>query len=399
MIVFVVNCGSSSVKARLVDTATGECVARSSVDRLADPASGIVTVEHRGQEAQCRGVEEDTHVGALRLLREAMPESAHAEAVGHRVVHGGEKHRQSVVITREVVEEIGELCGLAPLHNPPSLAGIRGALELFPDLPQVAVFDTAFHASIPDHAYRYAVPERLYTQHGVRRYGFHGISHRYVADTAARMLRRDDLRLVSLHLGNGCSAAAIRGHVSLDTSMGMTPLEGLIMGTRSGDIDPALPELIGRLEALSPGDVTELLTRESGLGALSGGMVDMRDIESARATDDRARLAFEAFCYRVRKYVGAYASVLGGLDVLAFTGGIGENSAAIRATVCGKLGFLGVQLDPDANSHPAGALRDIAQAEAPARVLVVAANEELVIARETEATLTGAARSEARQCS
>lgn len=386
MLVLVLNCGSSSVKMRLVDTATGAWLARGLVDRIGEPEPGTRSVERPGQPARKTGVQAADHSVALRLLLEELPEASRAAAVGHRVVHGGERYTGSVRITPEVLRELEPLSRLAPLHNPPNLVGIRIAQQHWPDLPQVAAFDTAFHSTLPDYAYRYAVPEAWYRDLGVRRYGFHGLSHRYVAERATARLGRDNLRLVSLHLGNGCSAAAVRGRTCLDTSMGMTPLEGLVMGTRSGDLDASVPLLVQAELGLLSAEVDRILNRDSGLEALAG-TLDMRDIQAELSTSAGAKLAFELFCYRVRKYVGAYASVLGGLDALAFTAGIGENSSVVRDEICRGLESLGVRLDEAANGENRGDERDVAHPSAPVRVLVIPADEELVIARETEAVL------------
>lgn len=388
MLVFVFNCGSSSVRLSLIDTVSGAWRAKGSVDRIGDPdRPGTGKVQRAGEAprtVETRGsYEEAVHW----LVGEMHPENP-PEAIGHRVVHGGEEYEKPVVVTPEVLEDLDRLSRLAPLHNPPNVAGIRLAGTLFPDLPQVAVFDTAFHATLPDYAYRYAIPERFYREDGIRRYGFHGTSHRYVSERAAAMLGRTDLRIVTLHLGNGCSVAAVRAGKSLDTSMGMTPLEGLVMGTRSGDLDPSIPLLLQESGGLTAAEVDRILNHEGGLEALSGGLSDMRDIERERAAgNDRARLAFDAFCYRVRKYVGGYAAVVGGLDALVFTAGIGENSAAVRAAVCAGLEFLGLRLDEARNGQNTSEERDISAPDSSARILVIPTNEELLIARDTEAAL------------
>jgi acetate kinase len=310
-------------------------------------------------------------------------------AVGHRVVHGGEKFVQPTLITDDVLKEVEKMSQLAPLHNPPNLEGIRACLRLMPGVPQVAVFDTAFHATIPDYAYMYALPYDYYTAFGVRRYGFHGTSHQYVAGIALDMLATQGVapeasRIVTCHLGNGCSMAAIRGGRVVDTSMGLTPAEGLVMGTRSGDLDPAILVYLARRLDAGVSDIDRIINKESGLLGLSGLSSDMRDIEEAAAMGNaRAELALAVFCYRIRKYVGAYAAAMGGLDAIVFTAGIGENSPVIRERVCRELGFLGVELDKTKNESERGRAVNLATPASRVRVLLVPTNEERMIARET----------------
>lgn len=392
MRVLVLNCGSSSVKMALIDPASRQRLFRGQVERIGQEG-GMEGEARWGDGPETRELLPPGDYGtAIRWLAERLDPALPPDAVGHRVVHGGEAYVGPVIVDDAVAADLERLSRLAPLHNPPNLAGIRAARELFPRLPQVAVFDTAFHASLPERAFRYALPERFYRELGVRRYGFHGLSHRYVAERVAAILGRADLRLVSLHLGAGCSAAAIAGGRSLDTSMGMTPLEGLVMGTRCGDLDPAIPLLLQTQAGVSPEAVDRILNHESGLRALADGRQDMREVLAAmRAGDPAACLAFDLFCYRVRKYVGAYAAALGGLDVLAFTAGIGENSAEVRAAVCSELGFLGVRLDPARNRETREDEREIGAADAPVRVLVIPTDEEWVIARDTEARIAAAA--------
>jgi acetate kinase len=390
MLVLVLNCGSSSVKVTLIDPESGAPAFRGSVDRVgAEEGESARRWDDGAGERTVRAAPGD-YREAIAWLAERLPAGAAPDAVGHRVVHGGEEYVRPVLVDAEVLADLARCSDLAPLHNPPNLVGISAATELFSGLPQVAVFDTAFHSAIPPHAYRYAVPEEFYRRHGVRRYGFHGLSHRYVSERAAEMLGRSDLRLVTLHLGNGCSAAAVRGGVSIDTSMGLTPLEGLVMGTRSGDLDPAVPLLLQSLTGRTVVQVEDLLNNASGLEALSGGHSDMRDVERlAAAGDERARLAFEVFCYRARKYAGAYAAALGGLDALVFTAGIGENSAAVRESVCAGLEFLGLRLDATLNRASGKNDRDVGAADSGVRVLVIPTNEELVIARDTLRVVSG----------
>lgn len=386
MRILVLNCGSSSVKLRLADSDTGEWFVRGSVERIGAPDSRG-RIDRPGELPRTESIPAPDFGTAIRWLEGVLAPDERPEAVGHRVVHGGERYVRPVPVDDRVLAELEAISYLAPLHNPQSLEGIRTARDLFPGLPQVAVFDTAFHATLPEHAYRYAVPERYYREHGIRRYGFHGLNHRHVSERAAARLGRGDLRLVSLHLGNGCSACAVRSGCSVDTSMGLTPLAGLVMGTRAGDVDPSVPLRLLEL-GYTAAEVDTLLNHESGLKALSGGLTDMRDIEAAAAGGDHAAiLAFTLFCYRARQYVGAYAAALGGLDALVFTAGIGEHSASVRAEVCRGLEHLGVRVDPELNRSAAGTECDLAPRGAPARVLVVPADEERIIARDTAAVV------------
>ncbi|HUH02066.1 MAG TPA: acetate/propionate family kinase [Kofleriaceae bacterium] len=374
MNVLVINCGSSSVKYQVVTTGDGRAVATGKVERL--------------------GGEGGTHADAIRKIL-----GEHAaltiDAVGHRVVHGGEKFHDACAIDDEVIAAIEACVPLAPLHNPANLAGIRAAREALPALTHVAVFDTAFHARMPRRARAYAIDPDLAAAHGIRRYGFHGTSHRYVAQRAAEYLERplEELRLVTCHLGNGASACAIEFGHSMDTSMGMTPLEGLVMGTRSGDLDPGVVLALARAQGLE--QVDALLNRSSGLAGLSGHGNDLRDIQARAAEgDDRARLALNVFAHRVRKYIGAYAAVMGGVDAVVLTGGIGENSAEMRHRILQRLEFLGLRLHEDRNLDAAVGherpVADISADNARVRALVVATNEELRIARDTAAVVAGA---------
>ena len=391
--VLVVNAGSSSLKYQLVDAATGSPLAKGSVERIGERRS-TTTHESSGE----------THTGQQTLAshREALAAVAEAFrrfgpsfdevgllAVGHRVVHGGDRFSDPVVVTDDVLAAIEDLEPLAPLHNPANLEGIRVSRERFPDVPQVAVFDTAFHQAMPAHSYTYAVPKAWREEHLVRRYGFHGTSFAYVSRRAAAVLghRIEDANLVVLHLGNGASAAAIAGGRSVDTSMGLTPLEGLVMGTRSGDIDPGLFSFMVRT-GMSADAVDAALNRESGLKGLSG-TNDFREVDELVATNDPdGKLAFDVTAYRLRKYVGAYAVALGRLDALVFTAGIGEHAPRLRAAVCHGLGILGIQLDDEANLAPGGGERRISTKASSVAVLVVPTNEELEIARQAAAVVT-----------
>lgn len=410
MNVLVLNCGSSTIKFQLI--ATDMTLIEQNADRRL--AQGVI--ERIGGEAILtvkagRG-EKQRSTASLRDVRSAVDyitrwatsnESglqeiksiADIQAVGHRVVHGGERFTQSVVITDEVLRGIEDCIDLAPLHNPANIRGIVAARELFgAGLPQVAVFDTAFHQTLPEHAYLYALPYQLYRRHRVRRYGFHGVSHRYVAYRyrQIRNIQRDETNIITLHLGNGCSAAAIRGGNSIDTSMGLTPLEGLVMGTRSGDLDPAILDFIAVKEGLSLQQVETLLNTQSGLIGISGLTGDMRELlaEADENSDRRALLAIEIFCYRVRKYIGAYLAAMGGADALVFTGGIGENSWQVRARISEGLGCMGLELDESRNrDHTGGREGLITKDGSRLAAYVIPTDEELLIARDTVRCVLG----------
>ena len=329
-------------------------------------------------------------IGDVLRLSGALGDTGELFGIGHRVVHGGEAFRQPALINKEVIETIRRLIPLAPLHNPANLLGIEVTLEQAPQVPQVAVFDTAFHQSIPVQAFRYAIPQDLYEAHHIRRYGFHGTSHYYVAKQAAGMLNRqlESLHLITLHLGNGASAAAVKDGRSIDTSMGMTPLEGLIMGTRSGDIDPAIVFYLKRKTGLSRDDVESILNRQSGLKGICG-VNDMRQIgELADQGDAPAQLAIEMYCYRIKKYIGAYCAVLGQLDAVIFTGGVGENAGFIRAGACAGLAHLGIEIDAEQNKRRSKKAFEIQSQNSPVRVLVIPTNEELEIAEQTVQRIT-----------
>lgn len=379
--VLVVNCGSSSLKAALVDPAAGSILRHALAERLGEERAQL-----KLDDGQVEPLARDVDHGAAldRVLAHfAAPEIV---AVGHRVVHGGEHFSESAVIDAATIEAIEACSALAPLHNPPNLLGIAAARRRFADVPHVAVFDTAFHHSMPEHAYLYALPYALYEQHQIRRYGFHGTSHRYVAGEAAARLGRplDELELVTAHLGNGCSACAVRRGRSNDTTMGFTPLEGLMMGTRSGDVDPNLHQFLVEKTGRSLAEVTSLLTRESGLLGVSGLSNDMRTLLEAKERGEaRAKLAVDLFCYRLAKGLLGLCAALERVDALVFTGGIGEHAAAIRAETLASLRILGPVLDPELNrSHGAGAAGRITRADSKLLALVVPTNEELVIARE-----------------
>jgi acetate kinase len=396
-LVLVLNTGSSSIKYQLLEMSSGEMLVTGLLQGVGEDTS---TLSHRPSRGEPVTIDEPVadHAAGFALIRRAFERSggmpAELAGIGHRVVHGGVRFGAATLIDDDVIAAIEKLVPLAPLHNPSNLTGIRLAGELYPDVPQVAVFDTAFHCTMPATAYRYALPGELAGRLGIRRYGFHGTSHEYVSRTAAEHLRSEhlardpaELKLITLHLGNGASVAAIDGGRSVDTSMGMTPLEGLVMGTRSGDLDPAAVLYLQREGGLSADEVDGLLNTRSGLKGLAGSNDVRRLIERADGGDEAAVAALEIFCYRIRKYIGAYAVTLGRLVGLVFTGGIGENSARIRAQVCAGLGLLGLRLDPELNTRRSSAVRVVSAADSAVPVLVVATNEELEIARQSLALI------------
>ncbi|MCD0161885.1 acetate kinase [Deinococcus sp. 6YEL10] len=392
----VLNCGSSSVKFALLDVRSGAVGLSGLAERLGSgDASARLDLPGGRRSVPLPG---GTYAEAFAVIAGALDElgvRGDVGAVGHRVVHGGERFSEPALITPEVLDAVRACVPLAPLHNPANIAGIEAARAAFPHLPQVAVFDTAFHQSMPEVAFRYAVPEAWYRQHGVRRYGFHGTSHAFVAAEAAQVLGRplEDLNLVTAHLGNGCSVCAVSGGRSVDTSMGLTPLEGLVMGTRSGDVDPGLHDFIARQAGLSLSEVTAALNRESGLLGLSGLSNDMRELEEAAARGHAgARLALEAFVYRLAKQMAGMAVALGRVDALVFTGGIGENSAAVRGAVLARLGVLGAAVDPALNARAVRGESGRISPEGTLPALVINTNEELMIARQTQDVLAGQAQ-------
>jgi acetate kinase len=373
--ILVLNSGSSSIKYALFATGSLAELRGGIVERIGEPGTSSVP-DHR--EGFRRVMSDLLDSGAIR-------EPAGLSGIGHRVVHGGERFREPVRVDGGVVEAIREMIPFAPLHNPGNLQGIEVALGMCPGVPQVAVFDTAFHQTMPPRAFHYALPLALYTSHRVRRYGFHGTSHAHVARRAAEHLGipPGSLNLITLHLGNGASAAAIRGGESVDTSMGMTPLEGLIMGTRCGDLDPAVPFFLGEATGKPPGELLSLLNEESGLKGICGAN-DMREVHrKAAGGDPSASLAIDMYSYRVKKYIGAYTAALDRVDALVFTGGIGENDADVRRRACEGLERLGIALDQGRNDSPSSAPREIQREGMPVKVLVIPTNEELEIALQT----------------
>lgn len=404
MHILVLNCGSSTLKFQLIETdpqkATNDndrrC-AHGQVERIGGAA--VITFTAEGHSPFRSAMPIKNIKAALDKIIEWLVSDASKiqsiqgladiDAVGHRVVHGGERFSESVLVTDDVLRGIEDCIDLAPLHNPANLAGIQAAKEIFgAKLPQAAVFDTAFHQTLPEHAYLYALPYQMYRRHRIRRYGFHGTSHRYVAHRyrTIRNIPRDEVNIITLHLGNGCSVAAIKGGRSIDTSMGFTPLEGLVMGTRSGDLDPAIVEFISSKEGMTVHEVETMLNTHSGLLGVSGMTNDMRELlaESEENKDRRAALAIELFCYRARKYIGSYLAAMNGADAIIFTGGIGENSPRIREMIVDKLSFLGIMLDRAANEeHHDGKEGVITTAGSKIAVYIVPTNEELLIARDT----------------
>ncbi|MEK5476651.1 acetate kinase [Paenibacillus sp. FSL R5-0407] len=393
MKVLVINAGSSSLKYQLYDMTDESVLAKGLVERIGMDSS-ILTHKPTGKEEVTEVSDILEHTTAIRKVLEKLVDKEHGvlasideiDAVGHRVVHGGEAFKGSALITGEAKSEIRRLFDLAPLHNPACMMGIQAAEANLPNVPQTVVFDTAFHQTMPEKAYLYAIPKVLYKKHKVRRYGFHGTSHEYVSKTAAEFLERkiEDLKIITCHIGNGASLTAVMDGVSVDTSMGMTPLEGLIMGTRSGDLDPAIVPFVMNKEELTINEVNSMLNKHSGLLAISGSSSDMRDITDGMAEGEpNATLAFEMYEYRLRKYIGSYAAAMNGVDVIVFTAGVGENSAIVREKVCENLTYLGVEIDKELNKIRSGDPRRISTSNSKVEVLVVPTNEELVIARDT----------------
>jgi len=396
MKVLVLNCGSSSIKYQLLDMDTETVLAIGKVERVGmDDA--IFEYQAKGEKIKEVTSILDHTTGVKRVLA-ALADPEHGvisdpkeiAAVGHRVVHGAEDFTGSVIITDEVKRTLRELFDIAPLHNPPNLTGILAAEAALPDAVQVGVFDTAFHATMPPVAYLYAIPYVMYTRHRIRRYGFHGTSHKYVSQQAAKFLGKEpeELKIITCHLGNGSSIAAVKHGKSVDTSMGFTPLEGLVMGTRSGDLDPGVIKQIMAKEDLTIQEVDSMLNKHSGMLGVSGVSGDMRQIEEEMAKgNERAKIAWGMFEYRVRKYIGAYAAAMDGVDVIVFTGGIGENDAMLREAVCRNLTFLGITFDPEGNKGKGE--RRISGPDSKVEVLVIPTNEELMIAREAKALVAG----------
>lgn len=392
MKIFVLNCGSSSIKYQLVENTSKKVLARGVLERIGMDGSFL---KHYSTYDYAIEIKRPIakHIEGIQLILKTLvdkeigviKEVTDIDAFGHRVVHGGEAFQESTIITSSVIDDIKKCITMAPLHNPANLAGIKACMELMPHVPHVAVFDTAFHQTIPAKAYLYGLPYELYIKYGLRKYGFHGISHQYVAEAAAEYLGKSlaDLRLVTCHLGNGASVAAIKQGKSIDTSMGFTPLEGLVMGTRCGEVDPAIIPFIMDREDMTGKQVYQYLNNKAGVLGISGLSSDFRDLEkAAEQGDERAQLAMDIFSYRVKKYIGAYAAAMGGLDAIIFTAGLGENSPAIRKNICSGLEFLGAELDEEKNLMRGG-LREIGSSGDRVKLLVIPTNEEIVIAEET----------------
>ena len=391
MNILVINCGSSSLKYQLINSETEGVLAKGLCERIG--IDGMLTYQPEGGEKEKSEIAMPTHTEAINAVLAALTNEksgvikslSEVGAVGHRVVHGGEKFTSSCLINDETMKAIEECNDLAPLHNPANLIGIRACQELMPGVPMVAVFDTAFHQTMPDVAYTYGIPYEYYEKYKVRRYGFHGTSHSYVSKRTAEIVGKpyDQMKIIVCHLGNGASISAVNCGKSVDTSMGLTPLEGLVMGTRSGDLDPAIIDFVGKKEGLSLDEMNEVLNKKSGMLGISGVSSDGRDLEAAAETGNkRAQLALDVFDYRVIKYIGAYAAAMNGVDAIAFTAGIGENNIKMRKDVCSSLTYLGVKLDEEKN-NVRGEERIISADDSKVQVLLVPTNEELAIARET----------------
>ena len=393
MNILVINCGSSSLKFQLIDSETEKCIAKGICERIGIEGSQITYTPAGGEKEQTVTPMPD-HTEAIRLVLEALTNEKtgvvksldEIGAVGHRIVHGGEKFAASTIITDEVMKAIEECNDLAPLHNPANLIGINACKKLMPATPMVAVFDTAFHQTMPEEAYMYGLPYEYYEKYKIRRYGFHGTSHSYVSKKAAEVLGKkyEDLKIIVCHLGNGASVSAVKNGKCVDTSMGLTPLEGLIMGTRSGDIDPAIMEFIAHKEGKDIDEIMTVLNKKSGVYGLSNNLSsDFRDLEDGyNRGDEHCIRTMNTYCYRVAKYIGSYVAAMKGVDVICFTAGIGENAPLVRSLVCEHLGFLGVSIDEDAN-HKRGEEIAISTPDSKTTVMVIPTNEELAIARET----------------
>ncbi|MBQ1421514.1 MAG: acetate kinase [Firmicutes bacterium] len=392
MKILVINCGSSSLKYQILDMTNETLLCKGLVEKIGIDGS-VINHTKIGQDKFVLETPMKDHKDAIAQVLAAIQDPDHGVvtsmseigAVGHRVVHGGEHYADSVLIDDEVMKVIEECSDLAPLHNPPNIAGIEACKALMPDTPMVAVFDTAFHQTMPPESYIYALPYEYYTKYGIRRYGFHGTSHKYVARRAAEMLNvsLEDLKLITCHLGNGASVSAIKHGKCIDTSMGFTPLEGLVMGTRSGDIDPALVTYIREKENLAPGKANEILNKKSGVLGISGVSSDFRDIEAAvEEGNERAALALKVFAHKVRFYIGAYIAEMNGCDAIVFTAGVGENDITMRELICHDLGNLGIKIDPLKNKIR-GKETIISADDAKIKALLIPTNEELMIARDT----------------
>ena len=396
MKVLVLNCGSSSLKYQLIDMETENVMAKGLCERIGIEGSRLKH-QPEGKDAVIFDDYQENHAVSVKMVLDALTHPEYGvvksmkeiNAVGHRVVHGGEYFASSVIITDEVKAALEKCCDLAPLHNPANLIGIAACEEIMPGVPQVGVFDTAFHQTMPERAYLYALPYEYYEKYKVRRYGFHGTSHRFVSEEVCKMMDRpyDQTKVITCHLGNGGSVCAVRNGKSIDTTMGFTPLEGLVMGTRAGDVDVAAVTYLMKKEGLSADEMDNILNKKSGVLGLSGVSSDFRDIEeAAEAGNDRAEIALDVFAYKVAKRIGAYASAMNGVDAIVFTAGLGENSGATRRAICDYLGWMGVHIDSYNNSLRGKAI-EISATDSRIRVFVIPTNEELVIARDTKELL------------
>ena len=399
MKILVLNCGSSSVKYKLIDTSDESVLAEGGVEKiglndgflkykLVDGSKAIKElglIDHKGAVKAVLDILTDPELGCIKSYKEI-------DAVGHRVVHGAEKFSKSVLLTKDVLEQVKACYDLAPLHNPANVTGIEAVEEILPGVKQVGVFDTAFHQTMPAKSYMYALPYRFYKEDGVRRYGFHGTSHRYVSTRVCEILNVDikTQKIITCHIGNGGSITAIVDGKSIDTSMGLTPTEGLMMGTRVGDVDPGALTYIMKKHSMSVDELQKIINKESGMLGVSELSSDMREIEQAdNAGNERARLGLDMYVQRIIKYIGAYAAEMGGVDIIVFTGGVGENQAGLRAEVCAPLNFIGVKLDQQLNRITRGTETVISASDSKVKVVVVPTDEELMIARDTEAIVTG----------
>ncbi|WP_337553161.1 acetate kinase [Acidaminococcus fermentans] len=392
MKIFVVNCGSSSIKYQLIDMKDESVIAKGLVERIGIEGSVLTHTPAGKDKVRLESAIPD-HVDGIKKVLAALVDPNHGviksmdeiDAVGHRVVHGGEIFNESVVITDEVLKQIEDLSDMAPLHQPANVSGIRACQKLMPNTPQVAVFDTAFHQTMPPVAYMFGVKYEEYKDYGIRKYGFHGTSHKYVSGVAAQLLGKDikDTKIITCHLGNGSSITAVDGGKSVDTSMGFTPLDGVLMGTRTGSIDPAVVPVLMQKKGLDAAGVDKYMNKECGVLGVSGVSSDFRDLEDAAAKgNERAQMALDMFCYQVKRYVGAYAAAMGGVDAIVFTAGVGENDIHTRQQVCAGLEFLGVKLDADRN-NVRGKVTEISAADSKVKVFLIPTNEELAIAQDT----------------
>lgn len=398
MKVLVINCGSSSLKYQLFNMADESVLAKGLVERIGIEGS---VLKHQPGEAEKVTIETEIpdHSVAIKLVLNALVDAKHGvikdmneiSAVGHRVVHGAEKFATSVRINDAVMDALEECIEMAPLHNPPNILGIKACEKLMPGVAQVGVFDTAFHQTMPKHAFIYGLPYEVYKKHGIRRYGFHGTSHKFVSQQCAEMMGKkpEDIKVITCHLGNGSSVAAVKNGAVVDTSMGLTPLEGLVMGTRCGDIDPAILPMLMKKENMDADAIDSYINKESGVLGISGVSSDFRDIEGAAdGGNERAQLALDVFAYRVQKYVGAYAAAMNGVDAIVFTAGLGENSISMRESIAEAFGYLGAKIDKDRN-NVRGKACEISTADSKVKLFVIPTNEELMIARDTKSICLG----------